>query len=74
MDEMKLTVKCCRKSELAALYFPDLDRDIAVQKLMRWVKKCGGLLESLLKCGYNSRNRTFSAREVRLIFSYLGEP
>lgn len=74
MEKTRMEVRCYRKSELAAIYFPDMDRDSAVQKLMRWVKRCTDLLAELTGNGYNPKNRTFSAREVRLIFSYLGEP
>lgn len=77
MEEMELfVVKCYGKSELAQMYFPGLRRETAVQKLKRWIRKCSELSGELNKeeYGYRVQTRTYSAREVRLIVHYLGEP
>lgn len=72
----KFVVRCYAKSELAEMYFPGLRREIAGQKLKRWIRKCSDLSNELTKeeYGYRMQTRTYSAREVRLIVHYLGEP
>ena len=39
------------KQELALLYFPDSDPDVARAHLMRWIVRCTQLYEQLLKSG-----------------------
>ncbi len=74
MEENGMIIRCYGKSELALLYFPKLESDSAVRKLMRWIKRCTDLMDELLKLNYQPVNKAFSAREVRLIVFYLGEP
>ena len=62
------------KQELALQYFPDSISETAVRHLMRWIAGCHPLVEALGKTGYQSRNRTFTWRQVTLIRQYLGEP
>jgi len=40
------------KQELALLYFPDSDPDVARAHLMRWIVRCTQLYEQLQKSGY----------------------
>lgn len=72
----KFVVRCYGKSELAEMYFPDLRREAAGQKLKRWIRKCSDLSDELNKeeYGYRMQTRAYSAREVKLIVHYLGEP
>lgn len=74
--EEKFTIRCYGKSELAVLYFPGLRPEIALQKLKRWIKKCKTLPEELTKeeYGYRLADKNYTAREVKLIVYYLGEP
>lgn len=76
MEEYDFRVKCYGKSELAALYFPGEDTRRAVKKLTRWVKHCEPLLQELNKdgCMYAPKMKNYTAREVKLIVLYLGEP
>ncbi|WP_455674749.1 DUF4248 domain-containing protein [Phocaeicola sp.] len=74
MEETKIPIRCYRKSELAQLYFPELEKDSAVRRLVRWINRCTDLVEMLRQADYHSRDKSFSAKEVRLIFSYLGAP
>lgn len=62
------------KRELALLYFPTLKGDQAVRKLQRWIVRCTPLRTSLQETDYVLKSREFTARQVRLIISYLGEP
>ena len=77
MEEERIFIaRCYGKAELAHLYFPELNREIATRKLNRWIKKCTGLHEELTQeeFSYCPLMKTFTAREVRIIVHYLGEP
>lgn len=62
------------KQELALQYFPDATAATAVRHLTRWIARCLPLAEALAQSGYQSRNRTFTWRQVLLIRHFLGEP
>ena len=62
------------KQELALLYFPDSDPDVARAHLMRWIVRCTQLYEQLLKSGYNKSCKEFNPLQVSYIFFHLGEP
>ena len=62
------------KQELALLYFPDSDPDVARAHLMRWIVKCTQLYEQLQKSGYNKSCKEFNPLQVSYIFFHLGEP
>ena len=62
------------KQELALQYFPDATTGTAVRHLIRWIARCLPLAEALAMTGYQSRNRSFTWRQVLLIRQYLGEP
>lgn len=63
-----------QKQELALQYFPDLERRSAVRHLVRDIERCSELHRLLLNHGYNSRQKSFTYRQVLLIKQYLGEP
>ena len=62
MEEVKFYVRCYDKIELARMYFPNLMRN------------CMPLMEELMAGDFHPKMKMFSAREVRLIVRYLGEP
>lgn len=62
--EKEFSVRCYAKSELAQLYFPELGKQMARQRLRRWMRKCTELEEKLGGMGYDVNNRIFSAAEV----------
>ena len=62
------------KQELALLYFPDCDPDVARAHLMRWIVRCTQLYEQLLKSGYTKNSKEFNPLQVSYIFFHLGEP
>ena len=62
------------KQELALLYFPDSDPDVARSHLMRWIVRCTQLYEQLLKSGYTKSSKEFNPLQVSYIFFHLGEP
>lgn len=62
------------KQELALQYFPGATSATAVRHLARWIARCPSLAEALAQSGYQSRNRTFTWKQVTLIHRYLGDP
>lgn len=69
-------IRCYGKSELARMYFPNLERKTAVGKLKRWIDRCGPLSEELnrIKEPVKTIRFDFTPKEVGLIVRYLGEP
>lgn len=72
--EPEFVVRCYEKGELALLFFPSLGRKAAGKKLRRWMCRCRPLMEALQGEAYCLNSRYYSAREVRAIVHYLGEP
>ena len=72
MEEVKFYVRCYDKVELAKKYFPKLSDPVA--KLRRWMRNCLPLMEELTAVDFHPKLKMFSAREVRLIVHFLGEP
>ena len=62
------------KSELAMAYAPTLTVQGAVNRLMDWIRHNTELTELLERSGYRKQQKLFTSYQVRLIFSYLGEP
>lgn len=62
------------KSELAMQYFPDSDPHVALNRLNAWIRRCSPLADALVNCHQSPRAKFFSAKAVRLIIDYLGEP
>ena len=70
----KMDLRSYTKQELALLYFPDSDPDVARAHLMRWIVRCTQLYEQLLKSGYSKNSKEFNPLQVSYIFFHLGEP
>lgn len=62
------------KKELAMLYFPQSDPQVAMRRLKRWITKCPELSKALDECLDYKRARFFTRKQVELIFEYLDEP
>lgn len=62
------------RTELAIKYNPMLDPHSAWRKLKEWIAYNKELTDALLKAGYDPRRRSFTPKQVSLIFEYLGEP
>ena len=68
-------IRSYRKSELALLYFPDSQtKEGALSNLKSWIRGNKELTAELNKCGMAPRQKTFTPKEVALIFKYLGDP
>ena len=46
----------------------------AYRKMKKWISLCPGLLQRLYDLGYESKRRSFTPLEVRVIVDALGEP
>ena len=62
------------KSELAMAYAPNLTQQGAVNRLMDWIHHNSELVEALDRTGYRKTQKLLTSLQVRIIFSYLGEP
>ena len=69
-----MVIKSYPKSELALLYFPDSNPRVAVNHLNDWIKRCKPLSAALADCHQSRYAKFWSAKAVRLIVDYLGEP
>ena len=74
MEDQKFTIRCYNKVDLATIYFKELSPNIAVAKLRRWIHNCQDLMEEIDHGDFHPKSKTYTAREVRLIVRYLGEP
>ena len=54
------------KTETALLYFPDSTPKVAVRHLMRWI--------ALEATGYHPCQKSFTCRQLQLVYLHLGEP
>ena len=64
-----------KRRDLATLYFPNSKPRIAVKALLRWIDNCPDLLDALEELNVPFRHKqNLTARQVRLIMEYLGEP
>ena len=63
------------RRELALLYFPDKTPIEAVRSLRMWIVNCPDLVAALEEIGQPyKKTKTLTARQVRLIMHYLGDP
>ena len=62
------------KTETALLYFPDSTPKVAVRHLMRWIAQCAPLLHALEATGYHPCQKSFTCRQLQLVYLHLGEP
>lgn len=73
-EERIYPIRVYSKVELAMLYNPGKCVTPALQCFYRWIRMNKQLVEELNAAGYHKFRRSFTPREVRLIFKYLGEP
>ena len=69
-----MVIKSYPKSELALMYFPDSDPRVAANHLSDWIKRCKPLTAALAECHQSRYAKFWSAKAVRMIVDYLGEP
>lgn len=62
------------KKELALMFFPDSTPETAVKHLMALIRRCDMLWDELQEMGYYSKSKTFTPRQVRAIYEWLGAP
>ena len=64
-----------KRRDLAKLYFPEMSDVEAVRSLRRWIEGCPDLVAALEEQSMPfKKNRNLSARQVRIIMEYLGDP
>ena len=72
--EEPLRARSMGKSELALAYAPELTPHSAVKRLMKWLSINPALMDALRQTHYYPTQKVLTARQVQLIFDYLGEP
>ena len=72
MEQFK--IRSYSKKELALKFFPDSTPETAVKHLMSLVRRNDMLWDELQSMGYNKRRKTFTPREIKAIFDWLGAP
>lgn len=73
-EQTDFPIRAYTKKELALCYFPNADPHVATNRLTQWVKRCTDLWTELLQTGYQPTQKMWTARQVRAIVYYLGEP
>ena len=73
-DEKKFKLKSYGKSELAALYLPEIAPRSAADVLKKWIDKSPGLADALAATGLQLLDRRYTPAQVQLIVQALGEP
>ena len=71
---MEPKTRAYSKKELALMYFPDSTPETAVKHLKMMIRSNDMLWDELQEMGYNKRRKTFTPREVKAIFDWLGAP
>lgn len=67
-------IRSYSKGELAYMYNPDISDSAARRRFSQWMHHAPTLMQNLFDTGYTESQRTFTPRQVALIFEALGEP
>ena len=62
------------KTQLAWQYSPALSQVTALNRLRRWIDGDPELLAALRSTGYRRSQRVFTAKQIAIIYDYLGTP
>ena len=62
------------KAQLGMAYAPNLEPSSAVKRLVQWIQYNPDLTAALNATGYRKTQKLFTARQVELIYTYLGAP
>ena len=64
-----------KRRDLAKKYFTEMSDVEAVRSLRRWIEGCPKLMSALEELSMPfKKSRNLSARQVRIIMEYLGDP
>lgn len=73
-DEKPFQVKSYGKSELAALYLPEISPKSATETVRKWIERAPGLSDALTATGLQPLDKRYTPAQVRMIVEALGEP
>ena len=73
-SETNIGNKAYLKADLARLYSPNLPAGYAMCKLRSWIRRNKELHAHMYEGGEGKGDHSYTRRQVRLIFEYLGEP
>ena len=64
-----------KRRDLAMKYFPESSPRAAVKALLRWIDNCPDLIKALDELNIPYRHKiNLTAKQVRIIMEYLGDP
>ena len=67
--------KKVKRRDLAMKYFPESSPRAAVKALLRWIDNCPDLIKALDELNIPYRHKiNLTAKQVRIIMEYLGDP
>lgn len=69
-----IRIQTYSKSQLAALYLPNIQSASARRTLRSWIAKNPELQEALARTGYSEKAILLTPVQVGLFFKFLGEP
>ena len=62
------------KQELAMLYFPKAAPKVALNRLVRWIKRCPELTQQMQQSRTGKFAHFYSKQQVEAIVDYLDDP
>jgi len=69
-----MEMKSYYKAELAQMYFPMVDAQLAMRRLRRWIRMNPDLEKALAQCHVSKNADYYSRKQVSLIVEYFDEP
>jgi len=69
-----MKIRSYTKKELAMAYAPELSLQGARNRLHNWLHVNKKLMAALYDANYTDSQRIFTAKQVEIIFQFLGEP
>lgn len=73
-EESTARIQTYSKSQLAALYLPDIQPASARRTLRSWIAKNTALQDALARTGYCEKSILLTPAQVELFFKFLGNP
>lgn len=73
-EDQAFKIRSYGKSELAALYMPDIAPKSAGETMKKWIVKYPGLAGALAATGLENKDKRYTPAQVRLIVEAIGEP
>lgn len=67
-------MSCLHTSELAILYFPNMDKESARRNFTKMIRKNAKLHNELISVGWSTNLRIITPLQLNIIYAFLGKP